>query len=140
MGAGHRFALPSTGLEIGDAAQIFPALRTASAPGPFAAILNQVAGDIVQMGEDQRAHLRVIDPGTWAQFFQRHMLQAGEQTYDFLQDKWGVTDEAKTFRVQAGPLLKRLTLYRCALKILAKRMVKAFFHSRRSAEPAPGMV
>ena len=120
VNTGHQFATPSTGLEIGDAARIFPDLRTARAPAQFASILNVPPGDAVQTGDDQHAHFRVIDRGTWAQFFQRHLLQAANETYNFLQYKYGVPEEAKSFRVQVGPLLKRLTLYPLCLTGLGK--------------------
>ncbi len=109
--AGHRFALPSIGLEMRDAALVFPDLRTARTPAQFAAAFNPPPGDVVQAGDNPRPRLRVIDPGTWAQFFQRHLLQAADETYDFLQNKWGVPDEARSFREQMGPLVKPLTLY-----------------------------
>ena len=118
--SGHRFALPSLGLEMQDAAQVFPDLKGARAPGQFAAIFNVPPGGPVQAGEDGRARLRVIDRGTWAQFFQRHLLQAADQTYNFLQNKWGVHDDALQFRMQGGSLFKRLTLYPLCLDFLSK--------------------
>ncbi len=127
VGAGHQFAMPSTGLEWNDAMQIFPALRTARAPAQLAMIFNPVPGDTVQAGEDGRPRLRVIDQGTWAQFFQRHVLQSADETYHFLAKIWGVPEMAKSFRVQVGPLLKRLTLYPLCLDFLGKEDGEALY-------------
>ena len=120
VGTGHTFALPSTALESNDAIQVFPALRTLKDPAQIAAILNLPPGGPVQPDEAHRARLRVIDQGTWAQFFQRHLLQAADETYDFLEDKWGVRDKAAEFRQQALPQLQGLTLYPLCLEHLGK--------------------
>ncbi len=125
--AGHVFALPAVGLELSDAAQIFPDLRMARAPAQFAALFNPPPDDLVQTGADRHAVLRVIDRGTWAQFFQRHLLQAADQTYHFLKDLWGVPDEARSFRAQTDPLLNRLTLYPLCLDGLGKEDAEAFY-------------
>jgi hypothetical protein len=118
--SGHQFAEPSIALEMNDAVQIFPDLRTARTPAQLAAILNPQPGDAVQPDGNQRGRVPVIDQGTWAQFFQRHLLQAANETYGFLKFKWGVPEEAKSFRAQAGPMLRSLTLYPLCLKVLGK--------------------
>ena len=120
VGTGHTFAQPSTILETNDAMQVFPALRTAKAPAQIAAILNLPPGGPVQPDEAHRARIRVIDPGTWAQFFQRHLLQAANETYHFLEDLWGVKDKAAEFRQQAILQLQDLTLYPLCLDHLGK--------------------
>ena len=120
VSAGHQFALPSIGLELKDGAAVFPELAEARTADAFAAVYNQMPGGAVASGEDHRAHWQVIDRGTWARFFQRHLLQAADETYDFLQDKWGVPDEAKQFRAQIAPLVKPLTLYPLCLEHLGR--------------------
>ncbi len=125
--SGHRFALRAVGLELNDAVQIFPELRTARAPAQFAAVYNPPPGDAVQADENHRPRFHVIDRGIWAQFFQRHLLHAAGGAYDFLQHKWGVPDEARSFRVQMGPLLKPLTLYPLCLGSLGKEDGDALF-------------
>ena len=125
--AGHAFAQSAIGLEIDDAARIFPDVQTARAPARFAAVFNPPPADAVQADADHHAVFRVIDQGTWAQFFQRHLLNASDQTYNFLKNLWGVPDEAKSFRVQMGPLLNRLTLYPLCLDFLGKEDGEAFY-------------
>ncbi len=118
--SGHRYAGPSVGLEFNDLRQVFPALRKTADPDQFAAVLNLPSGDAVQFDADHHARLRVIDPGAWAQFFQRHLFHAADETYYFLGHKWGVPEEAEKFRAQAAPMLKRLTLYPLCLSTFAK--------------------
>ena len=130
--SGHRFALPSTGQEFLDAVQVFPEFQKAATAAEFAAVLNVPPGDAVQPGEDRRGHLQVIDRGAWAQYFQRHLLQAAEETEDFLQNKWGVPDEAAKFRGRFGPLFKSLTLYPLCFDFLGHGDGEALF--ARTAE------
>ena len=127
VGSGHQFAIPSIGLEMNDAVQIFSELRMARAPAQFAAVFNPPPGDPVSADDNRSPRLLVIDAGTWAQFFQRHLLQAGNETYDFLRYKWGVPDDAMAFRVQMGPLLNVLSLYPLCLHTLGKEDGEALF-------------
>jgi tetratricopeptide (TPR) repeat protein len=62
----------------------------------------------------------VIDRGTWAQFFQRHLLHTACETYEFLRHKWGVPDEAQKYQRQASAMLKDLTLYPLTVEYLGQ--------------------
>jgi hypothetical protein len=53
----------------------------------------------------------VIGWGQWACFAQRHLCHALEQNFNFLENKWGVPEEAAKFAQGMEPLLSKLTLY-----------------------------
>ena len=55
--------------------------------------------------------LRVIGWGQWAMFFQRQLCHAVEQNFDFMENRWGVPDEAKKFSAQCDKLFAGLRLY-----------------------------
>jgi hypothetical protein len=61
--------------------------------------------------QGSNASVVVIGWGQWAYFAQRHLCHALEQNFDFLQNKWGVPEEAAKFSQGMESLLSKLTLY-----------------------------
>jgi hypothetical protein len=106
--AGHEFALPSLGSEI--------ALMNATFPNrfnrdSFIAALNENPADVLVPDSSGRLNVQVISPGMWARFFQRHICHALIETGDFLQNKWGVADEAEQFDAATTHAFGQLELF-----------------------------
>jgi hypothetical protein len=73
--------------------------------------LNEMPERCFTVTADGTAHVRVIGWGQWADFFQRHLCHAIQQNFYFLQNKWGVPDDAKEFTANAGKYFQGLRLY-----------------------------
>jgi tetratricopeptide (TPR) repeat protein len=61
--------------------------------------------------ENKAIHVHVIGWGLWAGFLQRQLCHAVQRNFNFLQWKWGVPDEAKTFAERTDGYLGGLRLY-----------------------------
>jgi tetratricopeptide (TPR) repeat protein len=110
VGDGHRFtemALPAEAAEI---VRIFPEFERAQTSEQRAAVLNPSPVEPT-VGEGSGAIAPVIDRGTWALFFQRHLCHAIQSTHEFMRDKWGVPDAARSFKTQASEAFGALTLF-----------------------------
>jgi len=57
------------------------------------------------------AHVRVIGWGQWAMFFQRQLGHSLKSNFDFLQNHWGVPDQAAQFSAQADKTFTGMRLY-----------------------------
>lgn len=55
--------------------------------------------------------VRIIGPGQWGFFLQRHLCHALQHNFDFLQRKWGVPDAAREFAAETGQKYGSLRLY-----------------------------
>ena len=60
---------------------------------------------------DGKGRLRVIGWGQWAMFAQRHLCQALQCDFRFMNKLWGVPDEARKFSKQTEKLFSGLRLY-----------------------------
>jgi tetratricopeptide (TPR) repeat protein len=101
---GHEVVNDSIGLEIANMQAVFPArFKCAGIIGA----LNTPPGDVLA-GD---GHLAVIDDGMWAFYFQRHLCQAIVATGDFLQNKWGVPENAAQFDIAVQKAFSGLALY-----------------------------
>jgi tetratricopeptide (TPR) repeat protein len=56
-------------------------------------------------------HVCIIGWGQWADFLQRHLCHAIQQDYYFLEDRWGVPDDAKEFAAKCDQQFGGLRLY-----------------------------
>ncbi len=56
-------------------------------------------------------HVCIIGWGQWADFLQRHLCHAVQQTFDLLQYKWGVPEDAKEFAKECDSDFSGLRLY-----------------------------
>ncbi|HXI69619.1 MAG TPA: hypothetical protein VNN22_04605 [Verrucomicrobiae bacterium] len=56
-------------------------------------------------------HVHVIGWGQWADFLQRHLCQAIQQNFNFMQYKWGVPDDAKELAARCEQSFGGLRLY-----------------------------
>jgi tetratricopeptide (TPR) repeat protein len=79
---------------------------------------SQLAGELNELpercfarGAGKQIHVRVIGWGQWAMFFQRHLCHAVQADFNFMQEKWGVPDDAKDFSANCERLFGGLRLY-----------------------------
>ena len=55
--------------------------------------------------------VRVIGWGQWAMFFQRHLGHAINENFSFMNEQWGVPDDAKEFSAKCDQMFGELRLY-----------------------------
>jgi tetratricopeptide (TPR) repeat protein len=111
VGEGHQFTRAALPFELAEASKIFPALADPKlTPEGLAKHLNQAPGHLVNRSVGGSAAVDVIDRGTWAMFFQRHLCHAFSRIYYFLAYSWGVPEEAANFRRLVDTRFKSMTL------------------------------
>ncbi len=70
--------------------------------------LNQIPERCFLAGTNR---VRIIGPGQWAMFLQRHLCHVLVHHFTFLHSMWGVPDEARDFAAQADAQFGKLSLY-----------------------------
>jgi tetratricopeptide (TPR) repeat protein len=103
-----RVSLPLEFKEMADVCRI--STGQAASDRELVAKLNELPGRCFETGRDGKPAVHVIGWGQWAMFFQRQLGHAVEQNFDFLQNKWGVPDQAKTFAAQCDQTFASLRL------------------------------
>jgi tetratricopeptide (TPR) repeat protein len=73
--------------------------------------LNQMPDRCFSPGADGQTGVHVIGWGLWAGFLQRQLCHAIQHDYDFLERKWGVPDDAKSFSDKCDQRFGGLRLY-----------------------------
>ncbi len=106
--AGHVYASPSVGSELALMQATFPNRFNKDS---FIVALNETPAGVLMTGSSGASTLRVISNGMWAQFLQRHFCHALVETGDFLQNKWGVQDQADQFETATSNAFSQLCLF-----------------------------
>ncbi len=106
--AGHVFAEKSIPGEIYVMQQTFPG---SFSPSSMVSDLNEPAGDAVAFNGSASGIPIVISRGLWAQFFQRHLCHAIEETGSFFVNSWGVPEYAQQLDQVVDKNFAGLTLY-----------------------------
>lgn len=105
---GHQLLALSLPVEFKEVATVYELARGRQlSPKEMAAKLNEMPERCFVTDGNPR----VIGWGQWAMFFQRHMCHAVQQNFYFMNEKWGVHDEAKEFSGKCDELLSELRLY-----------------------------
>ncbi len=73
--------------------------------------LNQMPDRCFSPGTDGQMGVHIIGWGLWAGFLQRQLCHAIEHDYNFLEYKWGVPDDAKSFSDKCDQTFGGLRLY-----------------------------
>jgi len=60
---------------------------------------------------DGGKQVRIVGPGLWADFLQRHLCHSLQHEHEMLQHKWGIPEEAKDFRDMISKRWGSLRLY-----------------------------
>ena len=106
--AGHEFALPAVKSELAVMNATFPNRFDKDS---FIAALNETPEDVLVADSSGTLRLQVISGGMWARFFQRHICHALIETGDFLQNKWGVQEQAEQFDTATTHAFGQLDLF-----------------------------
>ncbi len=109
---GHQLLHLTLPLELGEMTTVYEwsegkKLQQADMVGE----LNKMPERCFSSDENGKPVVRVIGWGQWAMFFQRQLGHALEHNFDFLQNRWGVPDDAANFSSQAGKMFDGLRLY-----------------------------
>jgi tetratricopeptide (TPR) repeat protein len=78
--------------------------------------LNEMPERCFTTASDGAVHVRIIGWGQWADFLQRHLCHAIQQTFYFMQYDWGVPDDAKAFSSKCDEEFGGLRLYPFVLR------------------------
>jgi tetratricopeptide (TPR) repeat protein len=112
VGAGHELLAVSLPLEFEELSSVYQLSKQKKIKNDdLVEVLNQMPDRCFSVGLDNQTGVHVIGWGLWAGFFQRQLCHAIQQNFDFLQQKWGVPDEAKSFSTKCDHLLAGLRLY-----------------------------
>ncbi len=106
---GHQLLESSLRLELTEIAKLQQLLgRKAARETELVEFLNEIPeGSCV----DKEGKVRIIGPGQWAAFLQRHLCHALQHNFTFLHNKWGVPEEARKFTAIVDEKFGALRLY-----------------------------
>ena len=109
---GHELLEVSIPLETNEISTIYQMVNHEElAFGDVTNALNVLPGRCLTRGSDARIHVRIIDWGQWAMFFQRHLCHAIQQNFYLMNTMWSVPDDAKKFSAYCDEAFGGLTLY-----------------------------
>jgi tetratricopeptide (TPR) repeat protein len=112
VGAGHELLAVSLPLEFEEISSVYQLSKQEKLKNnDLVEALNQMPDRCFSPGSDKQTGVHVIGWGLWAGFLQRQLCHAVEQNFDFMQRKWGVPDDAKTFSTKCDRMLDGLRLY-----------------------------
>ena len=112
VGAGHELLAPTLPLEFEEIATVYQLSHQKKlTKEELITALNQMPDRCISSSSDNQTGVHIIGWGLWAGFLQRQLCHAVQQNFDFLQRKWGVPDDAKTFSTKCDRLLDGLRLY-----------------------------
>lgn len=109
---GHELSRMALPLEWAELAEVYKLSRGGKISAEkTAGILNEKARHCFETTPEGTVRLRVIGWGEWADFCQRHLCHAVGNTFNFMQYKWGVPEEAQQFKEATRKLVAGLRLY-----------------------------
>ena len=112
VGAGHELLALSLPLEFEEVVAVYQLSHQKKlTKEEMVPALNQMPERCFSTGSDNKMSAHVIGWGLWAGFFQRQLCHAVQQNFDFMQRKWGVPDDAKTFSTKCDQTFGGLRLY-----------------------------
>jgi tetratricopeptide (TPR) repeat protein len=109
---GHQLLAVSLSLEIREIENIYQMTHHKRlTKDSLISALNEMPERCFTTGSDGTTHVDIIGWGQWADFLQRHLCQAVQSDFDFLQYKWGVPDDAKEFAAKCDEQFGKLRFY-----------------------------
>ncbi len=112
VGVGHELLELSLRAEFSEITAVYQSANQKKLNNDgLVAALNEMPEHCFSPVTDGKLEVRVIGWGLWAGFLQRQLCHAVQHNFDFLQRKWGVPDDAKTFSVKCDQMLGGLRLY-----------------------------
>jgi tetratricopeptide (TPR) repeat protein len=115
---GHVFSKPAIKVELNETAAVAQALQLpVKSAAEIIAFLSNDQPDSPLQKRAEKYELQAGGPILWSGYQRRHFCHAIAVCYDFLENSWGVTDEAKKIedfvRVSLKPLVYQPFLLRC---------------------------
>jgi len=105
---GHELLSSALNAELGEMGAVFQLAHGKELPkGELVARLNEMPDRC--FGPDGKPC--VVGWGEWAGFFQRQICHAIQQNFNFMNEKWGVEEDAKAFSAQCDSAFSGLRLY-----------------------------
>jgi tetratricopeptide (TPR) repeat protein len=109
---GHQLLASALSLELAEMDAVHQLARVKKIDqSQLATELNEPPERCFSRDAGKQIHVSVIGWGQWAMFFQRQLCQAVRANFDFMENKWGVPDDAKEFSANCERLLGGLRLY-----------------------------
>jgi len=110
---GHYFSREYIQKEIKEACLTLelPWPKTSEEMKSLIAALNEIASSVVTTDPSGKHSIKAIDHGMWAQVGQRHICYAVYAIWHFMDDQWGVPDEANSFRKGMEKIFSSLEFY-----------------------------
>ncbi len=110
VGVGHVLQQLSIPLEMRDIATVYELAQGRKLNG------NKLVTELNRLPErcfsaENRKTVCVIGWGQWAMMFQRQLCHAMKENFNFLENKWGVPDEARKFSAGCDKSFSDLRLY-----------------------------
>jgi tetratricopeptide (TPR) repeat protein len=111
VGAGHQLLRTSIPLEMKEIEDVYTASHGKQLQkDDFVHELNCMPERCLSATKDGST-VRVIGWGQWALFLQKHLCHAMHQNFHFMNDKWGVPDDAKEFATKCENMFSDLRLF-----------------------------
>ena len=107
VGLGHELSELALPLELAEIANV-QALVAEGDGAELVKFLNQMPERCFGKATHR---IRIIGPGQWAMYLQRHLCHTLQHHFDFLQRMWGVRDTAKEFATASEQRFGGLRLY-----------------------------
>jgi tetratricopeptide (TPR) repeat protein len=119
VGLGHVMLATHLQLELKEELQVLQLSNHMQKPNPqeFLNAMNEMPDRCVRLNSDGTSAIHVIGWGQWAAFFQRHLCQTIVRDYHFMQDSWGVPEDAKKFAEECDKTFSGLRLYPFVQKV-----------------------
>ena len=112
VGVGHELLALSIPAEFEEISTIYQISQNKKlGREEFVPALNWMPDRCFSPGADGTVGVHVIGWGLWSGFFQRQFCHAIEHDFDFLERKWGVPDDAKSFSDKCDARFGDLRLY-----------------------------
>jgi hypothetical protein len=109
---GHALLQLSVRQELAEISKVYKLSRQATLAPPAAIkALNQLPARCFSTDDPKQTQVRVIGWGTWAAFLQRQLCHAIRENFDFMENKWGVPDDAKEFSKKCDDMFGGLRFY-----------------------------
>ncbi|MFT3781228.1 MAG: hypothetical protein QM790_04365 [Nibricoccus sp.] len=105
----HRLALPMDMQEAGEVCKRVTGKKINSSS--LDELLNCEPENTFLTTSGTKSTVHIIGWGHWAGFFQRHLCHTLKSDFSFLQDSWGVPEEAAKFQQMADRVFSQMRLY-----------------------------
>jgi tetratricopeptide (TPR) repeat protein len=119
VAAGHSLLKNSLAAELQELSSLLGNDSLPNEPDQLVAYLNQTGTYAVNVGDNDTPHIKVLSPGAWAHYFQRHIMHRMENEYQFYKKRWGVETYAQQFYQYLRKHFSNLNLFPVFMRVAA---------------------